>query len=149
MLRSGPQFSLWFKVLYSAYLCILIPIYYAQWGPANFLWFSDIALVITCVALWLESSLLASMMAVGMLISGGDLSANALGAAESALKSPINLFRPARTYWVMRWQTVLCVIPLVGVMGRSPATQPANPFRANVKVEVTDELLIVHSNGLP
>lgn len=30
-----------------------------------------------------------------------------------------------------------------------PATQSTYPFRENVTVEVTDELLIVHSNGLP
>jgi hypothetical protein len=30
-----------------------------------------------------------------------------------------------------------------------PATQPVHPFRPNVKVEVTDDLFIVHSNGLP
>jgi len=33
----------------------------------NFLWFSDIALVLTVPALWFESSLLASMMTIGVL----------------------------------------------------------------------------------
>src|SRR5947209_5339205 len=35
---------------------------------------------------------------------------------------------------------------------KAPATQPAPPlhaFRDNVKVEVTDDLFIVHSNGIP
>lgn len=30
-----------------------------------------------------------------------------------------------------------------------PTTQPANPFRKNVRVEITDDFLIVHSNGIP
>ena len=34
----------------------------AHYGPKNFLWFSDIALLTTGGALWLESPLLASMM---------------------------------------------------------------------------------------
>lgn len=34
----------------------------------SFLWFSSLALLITCVALWLESALLASMQAVGVLL---------------------------------------------------------------------------------
>jgi hypothetical protein len=31
----------------------------------------------------------------------------------------------------------------------APATQPVHPFRDNVKVEVTEELLIVRSDGIP
>src|SRR5204862_5012433 len=30
-----------------------------------------------------------------------------------------------------------------------PATRPVHPFRSNVKVDVTDDFFIVHSNGLP
>jgi hypothetical protein len=32
---------------------------------------------------------------------------------------------------------------------RRATTQPATPFRSNVKVEVTDDFLIVHSDGIP
>lgn len=60
--------ALWIKILYTAFVLILIPIYWKHWGPANFLWFSDIALILCVPALWLESSLLASMMAVGVLL---------------------------------------------------------------------------------
>ena len=50
------------KIGYTLFLCVLVPVYWVKWGPKNFLWFSDIALLTTGVALWLESSLLASMM---------------------------------------------------------------------------------------
>src|SRR5438067_829288 len=30
-----------------------------------------------------------------------------------------------------------------------PSTQLSHPFRSNVKVEVTDDYFIVHSNGIP
>jgi hypothetical protein len=33
--------------------------------------------------------------------------------------------------------------------GTRPATRPAHPFRDNVKVEVTDDYFIVHSDGIP
>src|SRR5882724_2851764 len=59
---------LWVKIPYTVFVCFLIPIYWVRWGPANFLWFSDIALLLTVPALWLESSLLASMMAVSVMI---------------------------------------------------------------------------------
>jgi hypothetical protein len=59
---------LWIKVAYTVFVCITVVIYARLWGWANFLWFSDIALIVTVPALWMESSLLASMMAVGMLL---------------------------------------------------------------------------------
>lgn len=45
-----------------------MPVYWVQYGPTNFLWFSDIALFATLAALWLESRLLVSMMATGVLL---------------------------------------------------------------------------------
>lgn len=62
------QISIWIKIAYTLFVLALIPIYWKHWGPANFLWFSDIALFLTVIALWMESQLLASMMAVGVLL---------------------------------------------------------------------------------
>ena len=56
------------KIGYTLFLCVLIPVYWVKWGPKNFLWFSDIALLTTGVALWLESSLLASMMTLAIAL---------------------------------------------------------------------------------
>lgn len=62
------MFPLWLKIGYTIFVCLLVPVYWVKYGPANFLWFSDIALLLTLPALWFESSLLASMMAVGVLL---------------------------------------------------------------------------------
>jgi hypothetical protein len=43
---------------------VLVPAYVRQYGPGNFLWFSDVALLTSVPALWLESPLLASTQAV-------------------------------------------------------------------------------------
>ncbi|MDQ3951160.1 MAG: membrane-associated protein [Gemmatimonadota bacterium] len=59
---------LWAKVAYTVFLAIIVPAYWVRNGLANFLWFSDIALLATGAALWLESSLLASAMAVGVFL---------------------------------------------------------------------------------
>jgi hypothetical protein len=56
------------KILYTLFVCVLVPAYWRQYGPANFLWFSDLALLIGLAALWLESPLLASMQAVSVLL---------------------------------------------------------------------------------
>ena len=59
---------LWVKTTYTLFVCLIVPVYWRHYGPANFLWFSDIALLVTVPALWLESSLLASMMAVAVTL---------------------------------------------------------------------------------
>lgn len=59
---------LWLKLSYTLFVAILIPIYFKKYGPGNFLWFSDIALIGTVAVLWLESSLLASTLLIGILI---------------------------------------------------------------------------------
>lgn len=68
-LFSLDQIPLWLKVSCTLFVCLLVPVNWMQYGPGNFLWFSDIALLLTVPALWLESALLASMMAlaVGLL----------------------------------------------------------------------------------
>lgn len=62
------QIALWIKIAYTLFICVLVPVYWVQYGPGNFLWFSDIALFVTAAALWLESSMLASMMALSVLV---------------------------------------------------------------------------------
>src|SRR5262249_4804554 len=59
---------LWFKLVYTAYLCVLVPVYVYAYGPTTFLYFCDVALLMTGVALWLESPLLVSAPAVGILL---------------------------------------------------------------------------------
>ena len=49
-------------------VCLLVPLYWIETGPANFLWLSDIALFTIMLALWMESSFLASMKAVGVML---------------------------------------------------------------------------------
>src|SRR5207237_9362777 len=62
------EIPLWIKVAYTLMVAVIVPVYLAYYGPANFLWFSDVALVVTGVALWLENPLLVSMMTVGVLL---------------------------------------------------------------------------------
>ncbi len=56
------------KLAGTAFLAVLVPVYLHTYGPANFLWFCDAALLLTVAGMWLESSLLISLCAVGILI---------------------------------------------------------------------------------
>jgi hypothetical protein len=59
---------LWLKVAYTLMVATIVPVYFVHYGALNFLWFSDIALIVTGIALWDENRLLASMMAVAVLL---------------------------------------------------------------------------------
>ncbi len=60
-----PRELRWFLTIYVA---VLIPIYLATYGPTNFLYFCDMALLLTLVAMWHKSALLVSAAAVGILL---------------------------------------------------------------------------------
>ena len=59
---------LWVKLAYTVFVAITVAVYVKKYPLWNFLWFSDIALIATVPALWLESSLIASMMLVSVLL---------------------------------------------------------------------------------
>ncbi|MGH8623003.1 MAG: hypothetical protein ACREUB_11835 [Burkholderiales bacterium] len=59
---------LWIKLAYTVFVAFTVAVYVRKYPLWNFLWFSDIALIATVPALWLESSLLASMMLVAVLL---------------------------------------------------------------------------------
>lgn len=58
---------LWLRLAYTLFVATLVPVYWRLAGPQNFLWFSDIALLVTVVTLWTRSALLASICAVSVL----------------------------------------------------------------------------------
>jgi hypothetical protein len=65
---TGRTIPLWVKCLYTAFVAVLVPYYWVTYTPWNFLFFCDVALLITLAALWLESPLLASVPAVGIIL---------------------------------------------------------------------------------
>jgi hypothetical protein len=56
------------KMAWTAFVALLVPVYWRRYGPANFLWFSDLALFATAVALWLENALVASIAALAVAL---------------------------------------------------------------------------------
>ena len=56
------------KIAFTLFMAVLVPVYWALYGPSNFLYFCDMALFLTLVGVWTESPLLISMPAVGILI---------------------------------------------------------------------------------
>lgn len=56
------------KIAYTLFVAVLIPNYWRAYSPWTFLYFCDVALLLTLPALWLESPLLISLPAVGLTL---------------------------------------------------------------------------------
>jgi len=63
--RTVPMFI---KGAYTAFMAVLVPVYWWHYSPTNFLYFCDIALFLTLYAVWRNSALAASAAAVGIVI---------------------------------------------------------------------------------
>jgi hypothetical protein len=68
LLPETPRLPLVLKLLVSAFLLVMVPVYYTNYGPTNFLYFCDVALLLCFISLWTERALPASMAAVGILL---------------------------------------------------------------------------------
>lgn len=58
----------WLKIGWTLWLILWAPLYWRQYGPQNFLYFCDIANVLIGIGLWLESPLIFSWAACGVLL---------------------------------------------------------------------------------
>jgi hypothetical protein len=133
---------LWLKLAYTLYAGLTVAVYWFKYRPGNYLWFSDIALMLTVPALWLESPLLASMMLLAILlpetlwnlsfftglVTGrplGSLAAYMFDADKPLYLRSLSLFHvflPVLLLWMVArlgydaeallWQTLLCWIVL-------------------------------------
>jgi hypothetical protein len=63
-----PRLTSLLKLGFTAYMALHLPEYLLNYGPANFLYFCDVALVLTFIGVLFENSLLISMCAVGILL---------------------------------------------------------------------------------
>jgi hypothetical protein len=66
---AAKSLPLWLKIGYALFVGVLVPTYWYHYGFADsFLWISSLALLVTLVAVWLESPLLASMQLVSAFL---------------------------------------------------------------------------------
>jgi hypothetical protein len=65
---ANRRIPLWVKLVYTAFVSVVVPYYWVTYTPWNFLYFCDIALLVTVVGIWIESPLLIGMQAVGIVL---------------------------------------------------------------------------------
>ena len=65
---AAMRVPLWLKIGWTVWLMVWVPLYWRQYGAQNFLFFCDLGNVLIGVALWLESALIFSWVACGVLL---------------------------------------------------------------------------------
>ena len=79
------RIALWIKVLWTGCVMAWIPLYWHAYGAQNFLFFCDLGNLFIAVALWLESPLIFSWQACGLLLFQTLFSVDLAGALVSGL----------------------------------------------------------------
>ena len=64
----SPKIPTLLKLSYTAFMAVLIPVYWINYGASNFLYFCDVALMLALLALWTEKAIFSSMASVGILL---------------------------------------------------------------------------------
>ena len=67
--KRASRIPLWLKAVYTAFICVLVPYYWVAYTPWNFLYFCDIALLVTLAGVWLESAFRVSTQAVAIVLA--------------------------------------------------------------------------------
>jgi hypothetical protein len=62
------RIPLWLKALWTVCVIAWVPLYWRQYGSQNFLFFCDLGNLLIAAALWLESALIFSWQATGLLV---------------------------------------------------------------------------------
>lgn len=65
---AGMRLPLWLKISWTLWVLAWMPVYWRQYGLQNFLYFCDLGNVLIALALWLESPLIFSWQATGLLL---------------------------------------------------------------------------------
>lgn len=65
---ANPRIPLWLKIGWTAWVLAWAPLYWKYYGAQNFLYFCDLGNLLIALGLWLESRLILSWQAVGLLV---------------------------------------------------------------------------------
>lgn len=65
---ANSRIPLWLKLAWTAWIFVWAPLYWKYYGPQNFLYFCDLGNLLIALGLWMESRLILSWQAVGLLV---------------------------------------------------------------------------------
>ena len=94
---------LWLKIGWTAWVLAWAPIYWRQYGLQNFLYFCDLGNILIALGLWLESPLIFSWQATGLLLFQTLYTVDLAGAVVSGrhlIGGTEYMFDPHISLWV-------------------------------------------------
>ncbi len=80
---AAMRVPVWLKILWTVWVVVWAPLYWKHYGAQNLLYFCDLGNFFISAALWLESPLLFSSQASGLLLFQSLYTIDLLGAALS------------------------------------------------------------------
>ncbi len=66
--QANSRIPLWLKLAWTAWVLLWAPLYWKYYGAQNFLYFCDLGNLLIVIGLWMESRLILSWQAVGLLV---------------------------------------------------------------------------------
>jgi hypothetical protein len=100
---TAMRLPLWLKILWTVWVMVWVPAYWKQYGAQNFLYFCDLGNLLIAAALWLESQLIFSAEAAGLLVFQTLFSIDLLGALLSGhhlIGGSEHMFDPHIAIWI-------------------------------------------------
>ena len=80
---AAMRLPLWLKLVWTVWVVAWAPVYWKHYGAQNFLYFCDLGNLLIALALWLESPLIFSWQATGLLLFQSLYTIDLLGAVLS------------------------------------------------------------------
>lgn len=133
------------KIAHTAYTAFLVPVYWRYYGPGNFLWFSDLALLGMVPALWGERRRLTGMIALSILLPElpwniGYFSRLLTGRELFGLS--FYMFERGKPWWLRALSLFHVWLPGLAVWGLGRLGYDPRAFRAQV---ITGEAILLAS----
>jgi len=115
MSTPGPaRIPLWVKLAYTAWIVVWAAVYWTHNGLDNFLWLCDLTNFAIALAIWLESPLLASAQAVGVLLVQVVWAVDYLGCLVSGrhlVGGTEYMFDPVQPLWLRLFSLFHLAVP--------------------------------------
>jgi hypothetical protein len=127
----------WFKIVYTLAVLAFMVIYWRRYGPRNFLWFSDVALIGAVPAMWLESAMISGVLACMVLLP--EILWNVDYALRLALRRRITglteyMFDPSIPLWLRSVSLFHVPLPLVLIWLVAAYGYPREALAASVGI---------------
>ncbi len=128
---STPQAGIpvWLKIAWTAFVLVWAPLYWRQYGLQNFLFYCDLGNLLIMLGLWMESRVIMSWQAVGLLVFQSLYAVDLIGALllrRHAFGGTEYMFDPSIPVFVRTLGLYHIIVPIlllwaVGRLGYDPS----------------------------